>query len=397
MNWYISIYIQNFPAQAYAAYHPEIVGMPYVMARQRADSHKSVVTSLSPEAQARGIYHGFPLARLNGHFEDVRVVEEDPSLAAAIAGDLGAVLAAFSPDVRVDKRGSALVNVSGMQRLLAARFGRLPGEIRAAVKSVLALRACACGAAASPYVAFMAARAAAPDGVVVCEQGAEAAMLAPVAAAALPGLSDGVKQRLADYNIRTVADIQRLSEGFCAARFGEEGVRLHAMARGAFLETLPQSGAADIESGRTLARDDNDAAALKSHIRYIADKLAFELHAAQKQAGSVAFTVRYSDNKAVRRSMRLLSPTADFTTLYECCCRLFAQACDRRIAVRRLSASARPFDERECQLDLFDNAAQVKQENIGRSIGEIRVRMGFGVVRNASVITDKNLAGEVSP
>lgn len=121
MNWYISIYIQDFPAQAYAAYHPEIVGMPYVMARQRADSHKSVVTSLSPEAQARGIYHGFSVARLKERFGDVRIVQEDPSLAAAIAGDLGAVLAAFSPDVRVDKRGNALVNVSGMQRLLAAR------------------------------------------------------------------------------------------------------------------------------------------------------------------------------------------------------------------------------------------------------------------------------------
>jgi nucleotidyltransferase/DNA polymerase involved in DNA repair len=391
MNWYISIYLPDFPAQCYAAYHPEMIGTPYVIIRQSSDSHKSAVTSLSPEAQARGIYHGFSVARLKGRFGDVCVVEEDPSLAAAIAGDLGTVLSVFSPDVRVDlRRGSAVVNVSGMQRLLAARFASLPGEIRAAVKSVLALRACACGAAASPYVAAMAGRAAAPDGIVVCEKGAEAAILAPAAASALPGLSDAIKQRLSDYNIRTVADIQRLSEEFLKSRFGEEGTRLYAMARGVFLETRTQSGAADIESGRTLTRDENDAAVLLSHIRYIADRLAFELRAAKKQAGSVAFTVRYSDSKAVRRSMRLLSPTADFTTLYGCCCRLFEQACSRRIAVRRLSAAVQPFDERECQLDLFDNAAQVKQENIGRSIGEIRMRMGFGIVKNGNVIINKN-------
>lgn len=386
MNWYIAIHISDFPAQSYSAYHPEMNGTPFVIVRQRADSHKSVVVSLSPEAQGRGIYHGFPVARLIERFRDIHIVQEDPALAGAISDDLATVLAAFSPDVRVSARGSAIVNVSGMQRLLKARFYTLPDEIRKTVKSALALRQCACGAGASPYVASMASRAAAPDGITVCEQGMEPAMLAPVAASALPGLSDRLKQRLSDYNIRTVADIQRLSEDFLKSRFGEEGARLYNMATGVFLETRPAAGLADIESGHTLVRDENDGSVLKSHIRYIVDKLVFKLRTARAQAGSVAFTVRYSDNKATQRSMRLLSPTSDFTLLYNCCCLLFEQAYARRIAVRKLSVTAKPFLERECQLDLFDNAAQVKQENMGRSIGNIRMRMGFEVVKNGNTI-----------
>ncbi len=386
MNWYISIYIPDFPAQAYAAYHPEMAGIPYVMVRQQANSHKSVVISLSPEAQARGIYHGFPVSRLSGRFPDCHIGQEDPAHAAAVADDLATVLAAFSPDGRVSGRGNAIVNVSGMQRLLRARFYTLPEEIQKTVKSALAIRQCACGAAASPFVASMAGRAAAPDDITVCEPGAEAAMLAPVAVSALPGLSDALKQRLTDYNIRTVGEIQQVAEGFFTSRFGEEGARLHRMATGVFLEMRPAADCAEIESGHTLVRDENDSAALKSHIRYIVDKLVFKLRAAQSQAGALAFTVRYSDNKSTRRSMRLLSPTSDFSLLYNCCILLFEQAYTRRIAVRKLTATAKPFAEQECQLDLFDNAIQVKQENMGRSIGEIRMRMGFGVIRNGNVI-----------
>jgi DNA polymerase-4 len=386
MNWYIAIYISDFPAQAYAAYHPEMAGVPYVIVRQRADSHKSVVASLSPEAQSRGIYHGFPIARLTERFRDIHIVQEDPALAAAITDDIATVLSAYSPDVRVSSRGSAVVNVSGMQRLLKARFYSLADEISVTITSTLAIRYCSCGAGASPYVASMAARAAAPDGITVCEKGAEAAMLAPVAASALPGLSDAIKKRLAVYNIRTVADIQKLSEDFLKSRFDEEGSRLYAMAQGVFFETKPLSDLADVESGHTLVRDENDGTALKSHIRYIVDKLVFKLRTVHTQAGSVAFTVRYSDNKTTQRSMRLMSPTSDFALLYNCCCLLFEQAYTRRIAVRKLSVTAKPFLERECQLDLFDNTVQIKQENIGRSIGEIRMRMGFGVVKNGNSI-----------
>jgi DNA polymerase IV len=389
MNWYISLYIPDFPAQSYAAYHPEVNGIPFVIVRQQANSHKSIVTSLSPEAQARGLYHGFPVAKLAERFRDIRIIPDEPALAAAIADDCATVLSAFSPDVRVNPRGSALVNATGMRRLLGPRFHSLAAEIRFAVKSTLAIHNCAAGAGASPYIASMAARAAAPDGITICEKGREAAMLAPVAVSTLPGLSATLRRRLGDYNIRTVADIQRLSEGFLKARFGEEGMRLHAMAHGAFLQSRPRSCLNEIETGQTLARDENDVSALKSRIRDIVDRLVFELRTVRLQAGSVAFTVRYSDDKAVQRSMKLLSPTSDFTLLYKCCCVLFDQAYTRRIAVRRLSASARPFNERECQLDLFDAGAQMKQENMGRSIGEIRMRMGFAVVRNGNIVISK--------
>jgi DNA polymerase-4 len=389
MNWYISLYIPDFPAQAYSAYHPAVNGIPFVIVRQQANSHKSIVTSLSPEAQDRGIYHGFPVAKLAERFSDIRIIPEEPALSAAIADDCATVLSVFSPDVRVNPRGSALVNATGMRRLLGPRFHSLAAEIRFAVKSTLAIRNCAAGAGVSPYIATMAARSAAPDGITVCEQGEEAALLAPLAVEALPGLSVAMRRRLGDYNIRTVADIQRLSEGFLKARFGDDGRQLYNMAHGVFLETRPAAILPDIETGQTLARDENDVATLMSHIRGIVDRLVFELRTAHLQAGSVACTVRYSDDKAVQRSMKLLSPTSDFTLLYKCCCVLFDQAYTRRIAVRRLSASARPFNERECQLDLFDAGAQMKQENIGRSIGEIRMRMGFAVVRNGNIVISK--------
>lgn len=381
-SWYIAIYMQDFPAQAYAAFHPEVLGRPFVITRQAPASHKSVVTALSPGARDRGIFYGFPVERLQERFRDILVVQEDPALAAAIIEDLGTVLSAFSPDFRMSGRSGAIVNVSGMQRLLGDRFAGLPQEIQNSVRATLAIRQCSCGAAASAFIASMAAKAAAPDGIEVCETGEEQDMLGRLPAGELPAVPRHVRQRLADYNIRRVADLQRLSCDFLKSRFGEEGDRLYHMVRGRFFENAHAALAADAEAGQTLAVDINDKDTLRGHLRHITDELAFTLRSRNALASALTFTLVYSDNKRIQRSLRLTTPTADFLTLYKCCLALFDEACTRRIAVRRLSLSARQAPGHETQLDLFDAAAQVKQENMGNSIGEVRRRMGFDVVGN---------------
>lgn len=382
--WFISVYIPDFSAQAYAAHHPEASGRPFVVTRQNPDSHKSVVASLSPEARARGIFHGFPIARLMERFGDILVVQEDPALSASITEDLATVLSAYSPDFRMSGHSGAIVNVSGMERLLKDRLFSLPREIRDTVCRTLAIRQCSCGAAGSAFMASMAAKAAAPDGIHICEVGREMDMLGRLPAAGLPGISPHVRQRLDDYNIRRVSDIQRLSNGFLTSRFREEGSRLYNMVRGRFFQSAQAASQADAEEGLTLPSDINDRDTIRGHIRYITDRLVFQLRSRSMQASALTFEIVYSDARRAQRTCRLRPATADFITLYKCGLALFDEAYTRRIAVRRLSLAAKQEVSRETQLDLFDGVNQVKQENMGKSIEQVRTRMGFNVVVNGN-------------
>ena len=109
-----------------------------------------------------------------------------------------------------------------MERMAAALADVLPGSPRG-------------GIAGTRFAAMIAATVRSPDTpgrrLVVVSSGREAAFLAPLPAALLTTDPD-VRARLARFGLRDVAAIAGLPRTALVARFGMEGERLHARARG---------------------------------------------------------------------------------------------------------------------------------------------------------------------
>ena len=181
----------------------------------------------------------------------------DPDPAADVAALKSALdrLAGFSPGVaaetdaarpgfgRVEVQLDGLERLWGPEPLLVRRMGEalaevLPGpplagiggtRFAAAVAAALAGKA---AAPAGPSAASGASGAGSGDVALhAVEPGADAAFLAPLSAAMLSRDAE-VRARLDRFGLRVIGQVAELPRSAVVARFGPEGERLHARARG---------------------------------------------------------------------------------------------------------------------------------------------------------------------
>jgi len=197
------------------------------------------VLDASPEAEALGVRRGMALGSAHRLAPEAAFLDHHPAADEAAVEAALERLASFSPGVAgttdVDDAafGRLEVQVDGLERLwglepvlvermAAALADVLPGSPRG-------------GIAGTRFAAMIAATVRSPDTpgrrLVVVSSGREAAFLAPLPAALLTTDPD-VRARLARFGLRDVAAIAGLPRTALVARFGMEGERLHARARG---------------------------------------------------------------------------------------------------------------------------------------------------------------------
>jgi protein ImuB len=214
-------------------------------------------------------------------------------------------LAAFSPgiagtsDVADPSFGRLAVQVDGLMRLwgveeaLVARLDRalapiLPGSPRA-------------GIAGTAFTASVAAAHAGEGGPpIIVPPGDDARFLAPYPARLLTREAD-VRARLARFGLRTVGAVAELPRSALVARFGEEGARLHARARGEELERFrPRRTPERMLLGLPLDPPAEGLEAVRFVLRRLAATLADQL-AARGQAAGLARLVVTHDLAFARR------------------------------------------------------------------------------------------------
>jgi protein ImuB len=197
------------------------------------------VIDASPEAEALGVRRGMALG--NAHRLAPEATFLDPDQAADSAAIEAALecLATFSPGIagttEVDDPafGRVEVQVDGLDRLwgpepiLVERITMalqdvLPGPPRAGIAGT---RFAAMIAASVPHPNFDSKQP------LIVPPGGEAAFLGPLPATLLT-TDPEVRGRLARFGLRTIGAIAELPRTALVARFGAEGERLHARARG---------------------------------------------------------------------------------------------------------------------------------------------------------------------
>lgn len=205
------------------------------------------VIDADPEARALGVRRGMPLGSAHRLVPEATFIDPDPDADRRSVETAFEVLGAFSPGIAgsTDPADAAFglfeVQIDGLEplwgpepvlvdRLVAALEGSLgrgagggdPSSTRA-------------GIAGTRFAATIAAIHAHPGNPVVVAPGGEAAFLAPHPSKLLTSDPD-VRARLVRFGLRRIGAIAELARSALIARFGEEGARIHARARGEELE-----------------------------------------------------------------------------------------------------------------------------------------------------------------
>lgn len=241
------------------------------------------VVACSPAARADGVVRGLRRREAQGRSPQLVVVAADPARDLRAWEPAVVAVEALAPGVEVVGAGVLALATRGPSRYYGgdhALGARVAAAIDAAVAELAGPAAGArIGVADGRFAAEIATRvvpAAGGDGthrVVVVATGTSAAWLAPLPAAALdrPALVD-LWGRL---GIRTLGEVAALDARAVLARFGEEGMEAHRLARG--LDERPPAARLpppDLAAAAELdpPADRVDAAA------FVARALAEELH-----------------------------------------------------------------------------------------------------------------------
>jgi protein ImuB len=281
------------------------------------------VVDADPLARTLGVRRGIPLGSAH------RLAPEATFLDLAPEADRDAVeaacerLAAFSPgiagtsDVTQPAFGRIAVHVDGLTRLwgieetLVARMGEalgpvLPGPLQA-------------GVAGTSFTAFVAAAHAPAGGdPILVPPGDDARFLASYPARLLTRDQD-VRARLARFGLRTIGSVADLPGSALVARFGDEGARLHARARGEETERFrPRRTPERLALALPLDPPAEGLDAVRFVLRRLSATLADQLQARGQAAGLARLIVTHDLAFAPRGvppglhlEQRLPEPTAD--------------------------------------------------------------------------------------
>jgi protein ImuB len=282
-----------------------------------------IVLDADPLARALGVRRGIPLGTAHRLAPEAAFLDPDPD-ADRDAVELACErLAAFSPgiagtsDVTDAAFGRLAVHVDGLTRLwgkeerLVARIGDalgpvLPGAPRA-------------GIAGTGFAASVAA-AHAPEGgdPVLVPPGDDARFLAPYPARLLTKDPE-IRARLARFGLRTIGSVAALPRSAVVARFGDEGARLHARARGEETERFrPRRTPERMALGLPLDPPAEGLDPVRFVLHRLSAALADQLQARGQAAGLARLTVthdlafaRRGTPPSLRLEQRFPEPTAD--------------------------------------------------------------------------------------
>lgn len=281
------------------------------------------VVDADPLARALGVRRGIPLGTAHRLAPEATFLDLAPDADRDVVEAACERLAAFSPgiagtsDVANPAFGRLAVHADGLTRLwgreedLVARIGEalaplLPGPPRA-------------GIAGTSFAATVAAAHAAEGGPpVLVAPGDDERFLAPFPARLLTRDPE-IRARLARFGLRTIGSVSELPRSAVVARFGDEGARLHARARGEETERFrPRRTPERLALALPLDPPAEGLEAVRFVLRRLAGALADQL-AARGQAAGIARLIVTHDLAFARRGtlpwarieQRLPEPTAD--------------------------------------------------------------------------------------
>jgi len=212
------------------------------------------VVDASPEARALGVRRGMPLGSAHRLAPEATFIDPDPDADRATVEAAFEALAAFSPGIAgsADPTDAAFglfeVLIDGLEPLWGPEpvlVGRLAEALSRALGAGSAADAAdtqgagtagiRAGIAGTRFTATVAAAIAHPGVPNLVPPGGEAEFLAPHPSGLLTPDPD-VRARLARFGLRRIGAVAELSRSALVARFGEEGARIRARARGEELE-----------------------------------------------------------------------------------------------------------------------------------------------------------------
>ncbi len=281
---------------------PSLRGKPVIVA---GIGGRGVVSTASYEARVFGVRSAMPTHEARRRCPHAAFLAVRFGAYRAASRLVMTQLRALSPLVEPLSLDEAFVDLTAAAEPVDPdRLTDLVHALKDRVYEVTGGLTCSVGVGSSKFIAKVATELNKPDGVTVIAPGSEVATIAPMAVGIIPGVGPVTRERLARLGVRTVADLQQVSEAELIRELGRAaGTNLHALAYARDdrrVEAEREAKSISVED--TFVTDLTSPVDLAAEVDRHAEEVARRLRTAQLFARTITIKVKLADFSQHTRS-----------------------------------------------------------------------------------------------
>jgi len=341
------------------------------------------IVSLSPEAEAEGLFHGMKVSIVRKMSHGVQLLPYNQALYARVNRYVYETVSSFTPVVEPERVGGFYLDMNGM-RAIRGHVQNTGLSILKRIEEQTSIAGMV-GISINKLVSRI-VTSVVPEMIHEVQSGEEAQFLSPLKPPVLPIVKEKPVRRLLRFLwVEQVHQIQSMTGNVDEFRtfFGIHSVQLAREAQGKDSSVVKPPQLRDhILEQTVLPEDTNDEMILHAIVKDLAEQVAFKLRQRQQVANRVQLDIHYTDGHQRHRVGHI--PKIDDISVIAVCRQLFNQANERRNRVRTILIDASQFQPYVEQTNLFMTEG-CRNMAMSKAIEKVRQKYGVRSLQTADV------------
>ncbi len=366
---FLHVDLDAFYASVEQLDNPKLKGKPVIVG---GSDRRSVVSTASYEARARGVHSAMPIFMAkricpDGFYLPVRMKRYEEK-----SKEVMAIFGSYSPDVQQLSIDEAFIDLTGTERL----FGNPMETAKRLKKEVLEKTGLtvSIGMASTKYVAKIASGMKKPDGFFIVEEGKEEEFMLSLPLEKVWGIGEKTRLKLQSKGLRTVREIHSLSLMNLKSIFGESsGEFLYNAVRGReYVNFNKEAKSHSISSETTFEFDLRIKEEIEREMKEICRTVMLRARSENALSNTVCVKIRFGDFSTITARETFKSEIKSIEDLFEKSSSIFWRKFVPQKGLRLLGVALQNvYDESERELSLFDTEEQSAESRIEKAIGEL--------------------------
>ncbi|RYZ41278.1 MAG: DNA polymerase IV, partial [Sphingobacteriales bacterium] len=351
----VHIDLDSFFVSVERKFNPDLIGKAVIIG---GSADRGVVASCSYEARKFGVHSAMPTRQALKLCPHAIVIHGTHGRYGEASREVTEIIHNAVPLYQKTSVDEFYIDLTGMDRFHNGY--QIASDLRQKIMKDTGLPI-SFGMASSKTVAKMATNAAKPNGQLLIQPGDELKFLAPLSIRKIPMLGEKTCQKLYEYGIEKIGDLQRVDLRFLQTIFGKAGLYIWEKARGIdHSEIVPASDRKSISTEHTFHNDVKDRRTLETVLVSMTEELSFKLRKENKLASCLAIKVRYA-NFETHTQQEKIALTAAEHILIPGIKNLLTKAWDQHRPIRLIGVRLSNLTTGSYQINLFeDNEERIR-------------------------------------
>ncbi|MDB5114843.1 MAG: polymerase [Mucilaginibacter sp.] len=372
----VHIDLDSFFVSVERKFNPDLIGKAVLIG---GSADRGVVASCSYEARKYGVHSAMPMKQAMKLCPHATIIRGSHGRYSEASREVTQIIHNSVPLYQKTSIDEFYIDMTGMDRF--HNCYQLATDLRQRITRETGLPI-SFGMASGKTVAKMATNAAKPNGQLLIPHGKEKEFMAPLSIRKIPMLGEKTCQKLYQFGVEKIGDLQKVELKFLETVFGKHGRYIWERANGIDeSEIVPHSDRKSISTENTFESDVADKRMLETVLVSMTEELAYKLRKENKVSSCMAIKIRYA-NFETHTVQEKIALTAAEHILIPGIKNLLKKAWNQHRPVRLIGVKLSNLCQGSYQINLFeDNEERIK---LYQAMDKINFKFGDKTVCRAA-------------